>query len=74
MEGETLVGDGVILPEVGMEFKDFICLTCTKNMLMPLDFQLRKRIRKGEDGELRYVTLTCSCESRRISNTSSSLK
>ncbi|XP_022876790.1 protein FAR-RED IMPAIRED RESPONSE 1-like [Olea europaea var. sylvestris] len=74
--GETLTGDGIIIPEVGMLFKneqdmyDFY-----KKYAYTVGFPVKKRnSKKGEDGVLRYLTLTCSREGGSVGNSSGSLK
>ncbi|XP_022859837.1 protein FAR1-RELATED SEQUENCE 5-like [Olea europaea var. sylvestris] len=52
-----------------------ICITSTKKYAYAVGFPVKKRnSKKGEDGVLRYLTLTCSREGRLNGNTSSSLK
>ncbi|XP_022843170.1 protein FAR1-RELATED SEQUENCE 6-like [Olea europaea var. sylvestris] len=73
---ETRGGDGVIVPEVGMKFKDENEVYDFYGRYAFEDgFRVRKRNSKKDDnGVLQYVTLTCSCEGRRNSSTSGSLK
>lgn len=52
-----------------------IWLTSTKKYAYAVGFPIKKKnLKKGDDGELRYMTLTCSHEGRRIDNCTGSLK
>lgn len=66
LEEDIVGGDGVIVPEVGMKFKD--------EYAYDIGFQVRKRNSKKGDGVVNYMTLTCSREGRRNNPTRSSLK
>lgn len=74
MDGETSTGDGVIVPDVCMKFKELKdMLEFYKKCAYAIGFPIKKRNSKNEDdGEFRYVTLSCSREGRRIGNTSCS--
>ncbi|XP_022862652.1 protein FAR-RED IMPAIRED RESPONSE 1-like [Olea europaea var. sylvestris] len=69
-------GDGGIVPQVGMKFKDENeVYEFYKRYAYEVGFLVRKRnSKKDDDGILQYVTLTCSREGRRSGCTSSSLK
>ncbi|CAA3020519.1 Hypothetical predicted protein [Olea europaea subsp. europaea] len=69
-------GDGTIVLEVGMKFKnENEVYEFYKKYAYNVGFPVRKRnSRRGDDGVVRYITLTCCRESHRSSNTSSSLK
>ncbi|XP_022899528.1 protein FAR-RED IMPAIRED RESPONSE 1-like [Olea europaea var. sylvestris] len=76
VEGETSRGDGIIIPEVGMLFKakqDMYYFY--KRYAYAVGFPVRKRnSKKGDDGVLRFLTLTCSREGGKVGNSSGSLK
>ncbi|XP_022876715.1 protein FAR1-RELATED SEQUENCE 5-like [Olea europaea var. sylvestris] len=76
VEDENVEGDGLIVPEVGMQFKDEKELYAFyARYAYTVGFPVRKRSSsKDDDGVLRYVTFTCSREGRRSGNTSISLK
>ncbi|XP_022883224.1 protein FAR-RED IMPAIRED RESPONSE 1-like [Olea europaea var. sylvestris] len=76
VDGENSVGDGMIVPEVGMEFKELKDMfDFYKKYSYAIGFSIKKRnSKKGNDGELRYVTFTCSREGQRIGNSSGSFK
>ncbi|XP_022845345.1 protein FAR1-RELATED SEQUENCE 5-like [Olea europaea var. sylvestris] len=76
VEGVTSVRDGVIVPAVGMEFKDVTeMFDFYKKYAYGVGFPVKKRnSKKGDDGAMRYVTLTCGREGRRIGKTSGSLR
>ncbi|KAL2504727.1 FAR1-related sequence 4 [Abeliophyllum distichum] len=65
-----------IVPEVEMKFKDLDeAFEFYKNYASCVDFLVRKRNSKnGDNGLVRIITFTCSRESRRTGNTSTSLK
>ncbi|KAL2492850.1 Protein FAR1-RELATED SEQUENCE [Abeliophyllum distichum] len=74
---DDIVGkNSVIVPKVGMKFNDENeIFEFYKRYAYLVGFPIRKRnSRKGDDGIVRYVTLTCSQEGRRSSTTSTSLK
>ncbi|XP_022844850.1 protein FAR1-RELATED SEQUENCE 5-like [Olea europaea var. sylvestris] len=75
-DNDTLRGDGEIVPEVGMTFKDEKELfDFYKQYAYSIGFPVRKRnSKKGDDGTVRFVTFTCSREGRRSSNTNSALR
>lgn len=78
VEDQIVGGDGVIVPEVDMKFKDENeVFDFYKLYTYKVGFSVRKRkrnSRKDNDGILRYVTFTCSCKGRRNGSTSGSLK
>ncbi|XP_022868627.1 protein FAR-RED IMPAIRED RESPONSE 1-like [Olea europaea var. sylvestris] len=76
VEGVTARRDVIIAPEVGMLFKSEVDMyDFYKKYAYAVGFPIKKRnSKKGDDGVLRYLTLTCSHEGRIISNSSSSLK
>ncbi|XP_022879894.1 protein FAR1-RELATED SEQUENCE 5-like isoform X2 [Olea europaea var. sylvestris] len=59
-----------------MEFKDLKDIfDFYKKYAYAIGFPIKKRnLKKGDDGELRYVTFTCSREGQRIGNSSGSFK
>ncbi|XP_022893275.1 protein FAR1-RELATED SEQUENCE 5-like [Olea europaea var. sylvestris] len=65
-----------IEPTVGMKFKDENdVFEFYKHYTYQIGFPVRKRnSKKGDDGVVRYVTLTCSREGRRTSGTTTVLK
>ncbi|XP_022855493.1 protein FAR1-RELATED SEQUENCE 5-like [Olea europaea var. sylvestris] len=73
---ETRGGDGGIVPQVGMKFKDENeVYEFYKRYAYEVGFPVRRRnSKKDDDGVLQYVTLTCSREGQRSGCTSSSLK
>ncbi|KAL2531530.1 Protein FAR1-RELATED SEQUENCE 1 [Abeliophyllum distichum] len=74
---DDIVGENsAIVPKVGMKFNDENeIFEFYKRYAYLVGFPIRKRnSRKGDDGIVRYVTLTCSREGRRSSTTSTSLK
>ncbi|CAA2969224.1 FAR1-RELATED SEQUENCE 5-like [Olea europaea subsp. europaea] len=73
---ETIERDDCIVPEVGMQFNDEKGVyDFYARYAYAVGFPIRKRSStKDDDGVLRYVTLTCSREGRRNSNTSTSMK
>ncbi|CAA2975188.1 Hypothetical predicted protein [Olea europaea subsp. europaea] len=74
--GDNLGGDVANIPKVGMKFNDENELyEFQKKYVYDVGFSVRRRnSKKGEEGIVRYVTLTCSCEGRRSYNTSASLR
>lgn len=76
MDNDILGGDGEIVLEVGMTFKDETKLfDFYKQYAYAVGFSVRKRnSKKGNDGVVRFVTFTCSREGRRSSNTNSALR
>ncbi|XP_022891675.1 protein FAR1-RELATED SEQUENCE 5-like [Olea europaea var. sylvestris] len=76
VDNDTLGGDGEIVHEVGMIFKDEKELfDFYKQYAYVVCFPVRKRnLKKGDDGVVRFVTFTCSREGRRSSNTNSALR
>ncbi|XP_022871612.1 protein FAR-RED IMPAIRED RESPONSE 1-like [Olea europaea var. sylvestris] len=76
VDNNALRGDGEIVLEVGMTFKDENELfDFYKQYAYAVGFLVRKRnSKKGDDGIVRFVTFTCSREGRRSSNTNSALK
>ncbi|XP_022889102.1 protein FAR1-RELATED SEQUENCE 6-like [Olea europaea var. sylvestris] len=76
VEDETSGGDGLQVPQVGMLFKhEEDMYNFYKKYAYAVGFPVKKRnSKKGEDGVLRYLTLTCSREGRLNGNTSSSVK
>ncbi|KAL2466779.1 Protein FAR1-RELATED SEQUENCE [Abeliophyllum distichum] len=75
LDDEKLGEDSAIVPKVGMKFKDDKeVFEFYKKYAYCIGFPIRKRnSKKGDDGILRYLTLTCSREGRRSSTTSTSL-
>lgn len=75
-EGEKLRKDSIIVPEVGMLFKNENDMyNCYKKYAYVVGIPVKNRNSKNrDDGVLRYVTLTCSREGERIGNTIGSLK
>ncbi|KAL2533727.1 Protein FAR1-RELATED SEQUENCE [Abeliophyllum distichum] len=73
---EILEKDSAIVPTVGMKFKDENeVFEFYKSYAYHVGFLVRKRnSKKDDDGNVRYVTITCCRESRRSSITSTSLK
>ncbi|XP_022856443.1 protein FAR-RED IMPAIRED RESPONSE 1-like [Olea europaea var. sylvestris] len=73
---DEMVGDGLTVPEVGMQFNDKKeVYDFYARYAYTVGFPVRKRSSARDvDGVLRYITLTCSREGRRIGNTSTSLK
>ncbi|XP_022851585.1 protein FAR-RED IMPAIRED RESPONSE 1-like [Olea europaea var. sylvestris] len=71
-----LEGDGTIVSKVGIKFKDESELyKFYKKYAYNVGFLVwRMNSRKGEDGVVRSVTLTCCRDDRRSTNTSNSLK
>ncbi|XP_022892296.1 protein FAR1-RELATED SEQUENCE 5-like [Olea europaea var. sylvestris] len=76
LDDENIGVDDLIVPAVGMKFKDETeVFDFYKRYGYAVGFPVRKRnSKKDDDGVLRYVTLTCSREGRRSSTTSGSLK
>ncbi|XP_022866174.1 protein FAR1-RELATED SEQUENCE 5-like, partial [Olea europaea var. sylvestris] len=76
VEGVTSSGDGVIVPEVGMLFKSEVDMyDFYKKYAYAVGFPIKKRnSKKGDDGVVRYMTLTCSREGGINNNSSDSLK
>ncbi|XP_022889105.1 protein FAR1-RELATED SEQUENCE 5-like [Olea europaea var. sylvestris] len=76
VEDEISGGDGLQVLEVGMLFKhEEDIYNFYKKYAYAVGFPVKKRnSKKGEDGVLRYLTLTCSREGRLNGNISSSLK
>ncbi|KAL2519062.1 Protein FAR1-RELATED SEQUENCE [Abeliophyllum distichum] len=76
LDDEILGENSAIVLKVGMKFKDDNeVFEFYKTYAYHLGFSFIKRnSRKGDDGILRYVTLTYSQEGRRSSSTSTSLK
>lgn len=73
----TLGEDCVNVPEMGMLFKDKkdIYEFYKKKYTYAIHFSIEKmNSKKGNNGVLRYVTLTCSREGRISGNTNGSLK
>ncbi|XP_022897659.1 protein FAR-RED IMPAIRED RESPONSE 1-like [Olea europaea var. sylvestris] len=76
VEGDTLVGDDVNAPEVGMIYKDEkdMC-DFYKKYAYVIGFPVKKRnSKKGDDGVMRYVTFTCSGEGRIPGNSGNLVK
>ncbi|CAI9784926.1 unnamed protein product [Fraxinus pennsylvanica] len=69
-------GTDIIVPSVGMKFKDEIeMFEFYKNYAYQVGFLVRKRnSKKGDDGIVRYITFTCSREGLRNSGTNAVLK
>ncbi|XP_022889311.1 protein FAR1-RELATED SEQUENCE 5-like [Olea europaea var. sylvestris] len=77
LQGDVMLGgDGAIVPEVGMKFKDENeIFEFYKKYAYGVGFPVRKRNSgKDDNGVLRYVTFVCSQEGKRFSNTSGCLK
>ncbi|XP_022892322.1 protein FAR1-RELATED SEQUENCE 5-like [Olea europaea var. sylvestris] len=69
-------GDGAVVPEVGMKFKDENELfEFYKRYAYDLGFSVGKRnSKRDDDGVMRYVTFVCSSEAKKVNNTSVSLR
>lgn len=67
----TSGGDGVNVPEMGMLFEEKkIYMSSTKKYTYAIDFPIEKmNSKRGNNGVLRYVMLTCSREGRISGNT-----
>lgn len=76
VEDETIGGNELATPEVGMKFKDEKeVYDFYARYAYAVGFPIRKRSSgRGDDGVVRFLTLTCSRKGRRVGNTSTSLK
>ncbi|XP_022899213.1 protein FAR1-RELATED SEQUENCE 5-like [Olea europaea var. sylvestris] len=76
VEGETSLGDCLIVPDVGMEFKNLKDMfDMYKKYAYAVGFSVKKRnSKRGDDVELRYVTVTCGREGRGNENIDGSSK
>ncbi|XP_022846289.1 protein FAR1-RELATED SEQUENCE 1-like [Olea europaea var. sylvestris] len=76
LEKDVIRGDGATEPQPGMKFKDENELfDFYKRYAYEKGFPMRKRnSKKGDDGVVNYVTLTCSRDGKRSYSTNSTLK
>ncbi|XP_022869242.1 protein FAR1-RELATED SEQUENCE 5-like [Olea europaea var. sylvestris] len=76
LENDNVGGDVTVMPEVGMKFNDQEELfEFYKKYAYEVGFPVRRRnSRKGENGVVTYITLTCSREGQRRNKSEGSLK